>query len=171
MGLFNICCARADKRTIVGIELIVPANDLRPMRILILNGPNLNLLGTREPHIYGNTSFGTFLPQLQDAFPHASIELVQSNLEGELMDRLQQAAQRYDAVVLNAAGYSHTSVALRDTVAAMTIPVVEVHISNIHAREEFRHNSLTGSVSKGVISGLGLDGYRLAIDHLLRSKP
>lgn len=139
------------------------------MRILILNGPNLNLLGTREPHIYGNTSFGDHLPQLQAAFPHASIALHQSNIEGELVETLQQAPGKYDAVVLNAAGYSHTSVALRDTIAILSIPLVEVHISNIHAREEFRHNSLTGSVSKGVISGLGLDGYRLAIDHLLRT--
>ena len=139
------------------------------MRILILNGPNLNLLGTREPHIYGSTSFDAFLPELRNAFPQATIELRQSNIEGELVEALQQAPQHFDAVVLNAAGYSHTSVALRDTVATMSIPVVEVHISNIHAREEFRHNSLTGSVSKGVISGLGLDGYRLAIDHLLRA--
>ena len=139
------------------------------MRILILNGPNLNVLGTREPHIYGSTSFDAFLPELRNAFPQATIELRQSNIEGELVEALQQAPQHFDAVVLNAAGYSHTSVALRDTVATMSIPVVEVHISNIHAREEFRHNSLTGSVSKGVISGLGLDGYRLAIDHLLRA--
>ncbi|MFZ1686111.1 MAG: type II 3-dehydroquinate dehydratase [Flavobacteriales bacterium] len=140
------------------------------MRILILNGPNLNLLGTREPHIYGSTAFDTYLPELQKIFSNATIELRQSNLEGELVDALQQAQTTYDAVVLNAAGYSHTSVALRDTVATLSIPVIEVHISNIHAREEFRHNSLTGSVSKGVISGLGLDGYRLAIDHLLRLK-
>lgn len=141
------------------------------MRILILNGPNLNLLGSREPHIYGRTSFDDYLPQLKAAFPQASIALRQSNVEGELVEALQQAIGQYDAVVLNAAGYSHTSIALRDIVATMTIPVVEVHISNIHAREEFRHNSLTGGVSKGVISGLGLDGYRLAIDHLLRSIP
>lgn len=140
------------------------------MRILILNGPNLNLLGTREPHIYGSTSFDTYLPELRKTFGNATIELRQSNMEGELVEALQQAPQHFDAVVLNAAGYSHTSVALRDTVATLRIPVVEVHISNIHAREEFRHNSLTGSVSKGVISGLGLDGYRLAIDHLLRLK-
>ncbi len=140
------------------------------MRILILNGPNLNLLGTREPHIYGSTSFDVFLPELRKAYPAHDIQLRQSNIEGELVEALQQAPARYDAVVLNAAGYSHTSVALRDTVATLNIPVIEVHISNIHAREEFRHNSLTGSVSKGVISGLGLDGYRLAIDHLLRAK-
>lgn len=138
------------------------------MRILLLNGPNLNLLGTREPHIYGSTSFDDHLPQLQAAFPQASIALRQSNIEGELVEALQQATGQYDAVVLNAAGYSHTSVALRDTVATLSIPVVEVHISNIHAREEFRHNSLTGGVSKGVISGFGLDGYRMAIEHLLR---
>lgn len=149
----------------------MPLVHLRRMRILILNGPNLNLLGTREPHIYGSTSFDDYLPVLKTAFPQATIALRQSNIEGELVEALQQATGQYDAVVLNAAGYSHTSVALRDTVATMTIPVVEVHISNIHAREEFRHNSLTGGVSKGVISGLGLDGYRLAIDHLLRSIP
>jgi len=140
------------------------------MRILILNGPNLNLLGTREPHIYGSTSFDAFLPDLRKSYPADDIQLHQSNIEGELVEALQQAPTRYDAVVLNAAGYSHTSVALRDTLATLSIPVIEVHISNIHAREEFRHNSLTGSVSKGVISGLGLDGYRLAIDHLLRAK-
>lgn len=142
--------------------------ELRGMRILIVNGPNLDLLGTREPHIYGHRSFEDYLLELRPAFPTAVITYAQSNVEGEIVRMLREAPSDVDAVVLNAAGYSHTSVAIRDTIVALAKPVVEVHISNIHGREEFRRHTLTGAVCAGVISGLGLDGYRLAVDHLLR---
>ncbi|MBK9537912.1 MAG: 3-dehydroquinate dehydratase [Flavobacteriales bacterium] len=137
-------------------------------RILILNGPNLDLLGTREPHIYGNRSFEDFLNEVRTAYPGIAFTYAQSNVEGELVARMRAAPQDQDAIILNAAGYSHTSVALRDTIAVLNLPVVEVHISNIHGREDFRHHTLTGAVCAGVITGFGLEGYRLAVDHLLR---
>ncbi|MDX9751002.1 MAG: type II 3-dehydroquinate dehydratase [Flavobacteriales bacterium] len=137
-------------------------------RILILNGPNLNLLGTREPGIYGGLSLHDVLTDLRARYPEAGIDHVQSNLEGELVEAVQRAAGRYDGVVLNAGGYAHTSVALRDAVAAVDVPVVEVHISNLLAREPFRHVSLVGAVCVGGIMGLGTDGYRLAVEHLLQ---
>ncbi|MBK8338889.1 MAG: 3-dehydroquinate dehydratase [Flavobacteriales bacterium] len=137
-------------------------------RILILNGPNLDLLGTREPHIYGNRSFEDFLGDLRTAYPEMAFTYAQSNVEGELVAHLRAASQDQDAIILNAAGYSHTSVALRDTIAVLKVPVVEIHISNIHGREDFRHRTLTGAVCAGVITGFGLEGYRLAVDHLLR---
>ncbi len=139
------------------------------MRILLLNGPNLNLLGQREPEKYGTRTMEEVLAELRKAYPQVDIELRQSNLEGELVTWVQQAGEG-DAVVLNAGGYSHTSVALRDAVAALKVPVVEVHITNLLSREPFRHRSLVGEVCKGSIMGLGTDGYRLAVDHLLRSK-
>jgi 3-dehydroquinate dehydratase II len=138
--------------------------------ILILNGPNLNLLGTREPAIYGTRSFDDYLVELRSAFPDHTVDLFQSNREGELIDALQAADGTRDGVVMNAAGYTHTSVAIRDTIAGLHIPVVEVHISNIHGREEFRERSITGSKCAGVITGFGLEGYRLAIDHLVRRR-
>lgn len=146
------------------------------MRILILNGPNLDLLGTREPHIYGSRSFADFLDELQGLFPGISFHHGQSNVEGELVQLLRDAVGRYDGVVFNPAGYSHTSVALRDTIVATGLPVVEVHISNIHGREEFRHHTITGGACLGVITGFGLEGYRLAVLHLqgrtsIRSTP
>ena len=137
-------------------------------RILIINGPNLDLLGTREPHIYGNRSFEDFLGELRSRYPGLEFTFEQSNVEGELVDLLRNADAACDGIVLNAAGYSHTSVVLRDTIAVLKKPVVEVHISNIHAREEFRHNTLTGAVCVGVITGFGLEGYRLAVEHLLQ---
>jgi 3-dehydroquinate dehydratase-2 len=136
-------------------------------RILIINGPNLNLLGTREPAIYGGLSLEEVLADLRARYPHVTIDHVQSNLEGGLVEAVQGAAGRYDGVVLNAGGYAHTSVALRAAVAAVDLPVVEVHISNLLAREPFRHVSLVGAVCVGGIMGLGTDGYRLAVDHLL----
>ena len=136
------------------------------MRILILNGPNLNLLGTREPSVYGTRSFDDCLRELRVKHPSASIHHFQSNLEGELIDAVQQAEGRYDGIVLNAGGYTHTSVALRDAVAAVDIPVVEVHISSILAREEFRHVSLLAPVAVGSIMGFGLDSYRLGVEAL-----
>jgi 3-dehydroquinate dehydratase II len=146
------------------------ALDLRNImaRILILNGPNLNLLGTREPAIYGTRSFEEYLAELRAFFPDHTIDLLQSNVEGELINALQRADADRDGVVLNAAGYTHTSVAIRDTIAGLRVPVVEVHISNIHGREDFRERSITGGKCAGVITGFGLEGYRLAITFLLR---
>jgi len=138
------------------------------MRILIINGPNLNLLGTREPDLYGTRGFDAYLVELRAAFPGYAIDLFQSNVEGELIDALQAAERERDGVVMNAAGFTHTSVAIRDTIAWMKVPVVEVHISNIHAREEFRERSITGAKCAGVITGFGLEGYRLAVEYLLR---
>lgn len=138
--------------------------------ILILNGPNLNLLGTREPAIYGTRTFDDHLGELRAMFAGHTIDLLQSNVEGELIDALQAADTDRDGVVMNAAGYTHTSIAIRDAIAGMKIPVVEVHISNIHAREEFRERSITGAKCAGVITGFGLEGYRMAIDHLLHRR-
>ncbi len=137
-------------------------------RILILNGPNLNLLGGREPEIYGSRTLEEVIEDLRTTFPAVTIDHVQSELEGELVIALHKAADIHEGVVLNAGGYAHTSVALRDAVAACAVPVVEVHISNLLARESFRHVSLVGAVCVGGIMGLGTDGYRLAVDHLLR---
>ena len=136
------------------------------MHILIVNGPNLNLLGTRETDIYGAGSLKDLEQSLLARFPGVVFEFFQSNVEGELVNRLHDTSE-CDGVVFNPAGYSHTSVALRDAVAAIPVPVVEVHISNIYAREDFRHTSLTGASAVGVISGLGFDGYALAVQHLL----
>jgi 3-dehydroquinate dehydratase-2 len=138
------------------------------MHIRIINGPNLDQLGTREPDIYGLQTFPDHLMELRVVFTGVELSAFQSNIEGELIDALRAANGSCDGVVLNAAGYSHTSVALRDTIAWSKVPVVEVHISNIHAREEFRQVSLTAAKCVGCITGFGLDGYRMAIDHLLR---
>ena len=132
------------------------------MKILIVNGPNLNLLGTRDPQIYGNQSFEDYLDQLK-AESNAEISYFQSNVEGELINALQ--ASKDDGIVLNAGGYTHTSVALRDCIDAINVPVVEVHISNISSRETFRHDSLLSPVCEGCIFGFGLKGYALAIDY------
>jgi 3-dehydroquinate dehydratase-2 len=138
------------------------------MQILILNGPNLNLLGTREPGIYGNQDFQSFYEELTAVYDDvASFRYEQSNVEGELIDLLQEADGAYDAIVLNAGGYTHTSVALMDCISAITVPVYEVHISNPLAREEFRHNSLVGQKCVGTVSGFGLDSYRLAVEGIL----
>jgi 3-dehydroquinate dehydratase-2 len=138
------------------------------MQILILNGPNLNLLGKREPGIYGNQDFQSFYEELTAVYDDvASFRYEQSNVEGELIDLLQEADGAYDAIVLNAGGYTHTSVALMDCIAAIAVPVYEVHISNPLAREEFRHNSLVGQKCVGTVSGFGLDSYRLAVEGIL----
>ncbi len=137
------------------------------MKILILNGPNLNLQGRRDMDIYGTQSFDDFFVALERYFPHVDFARFQSNIEGELIDAVQQADGLYDGVVLNAGGYTHTSVALRDAVAAVALPVVEVHISSILAREEFRHTSLLAPVVMGSIMGFGLDSYRLGVEALL----
>lgn len=137
------------------------------MKILILNGPNLNLQGRRDTGIYGTRTFGEYLDELQQRYPKVAFDYFQSNVEGELIDALQRAEGRVDGVVLNAGGYTHTSVALRDAVAAVAVPVVEVHISSILAREEFRHTSLLAPVVVGSIMGFGLESYRLGVEALL----
>lgn len=136
------------------------------MKILILNGPNLNLQGRRDTDVYGTRTFEEFLTELRGSYPEVEIDYFQSNVEGELINALHRSMGVYDGVVLNAGGYTHTSVALRDAVAAVSTPVVEVHISSILAREEFRHQSLLAAVAIGSIMGFGLDSYRLGIEAL-----
>jgi 3-dehydroquinate dehydratase-2 len=138
------------------------------MKIQIINGPNLNLLGLREPSIYGEEGFDSYISQLREMYSILEIDYYQSNVEGELINKLHEVGFSYDGIIINAGGYTHTSVAIADAIAAIKTPVVEVHISNIYAREEFRHVSLTGKNCKGVLTGFGLDGYRLAIESLLK---
>ena len=138
------------------------------MKIAIINGPNLNLLGKRETDIYGSESFESYLVKLQQKFPSVDFDYFQSNVEGELINEIQRVGFSYDGIVLNPAGYSHTSVAIGDAVAAVKTTVVEVHISNIFGREEFRKISLVSGKSIGVISGLGLTGYELAVNYFLQ---
>ena len=137
------------------------------MHIEIINGPNLNLLGVREPGIYGSSSFESFLPQLRQRYPDVEIGYYQSNIEGELINYMQKVGFSCDGIILNAGAYTHTSVALHDCIRSLKAPVVEVHISNVHQREEFRHHSMISSACKGVICGFGLNSYRLALEALL----
>ena len=134
------------------------------MKLIIINGPNLNLLGVREPSVYGNQSFVDYLEALKKKFPSVQIEYFQSNVEGEIINKLHEVGFTLDGIILNAGGYTHTSVAIADAISAIKTPVIEVHISNIYAREEFRHNSLIAGKCKGSISGFGLDSYRLAVE-------
>jgi len=136
-------------------------------QILIINGPNLNLLGKREPTIYGNRSFVDYLKTIEDLFPEVQLRYFQSNHEGELIDKIHELGFDVDGIVLNAGAYTHTSIAIADALAAITAPTIEVHISNVHAREPFRHHSYLSAKCKGVIVGLGLTGYELAIRYLL----
>ena len=136
------------------------------MVIHIINGPNLNLVGVRQPEVYGNRSLDQYLQELIEQHPQHTIDVFQSNIEGEIVDRLQQVGFDDCGIVLNAGGYTHTSVAIADAVAAITAPVVEVHISNIYSREPFRHKSLLSPVCKGIVAGFGLDSYRLALASL-----
>ncbi|KQN38823.1 3-dehydroquinate dehydratase [Pedobacter sp. Leaf41] len=138
------------------------------MKIQIINGPNLNLLGVREPSIYGNISIEDYVKELKLLYPNVEIAYFQSNVEGELINKLHEVGFNYDGVVLNAGGYTHTSVAIADAIAAVRTPVVEVHVSNIYAREEYRHVSLTGKNCQGVLTGFGMKGYRLAIESLIQ---
>ena len=138
----------------------------KTMKIQIINGPNLNLLGVREPGIYGSESFEVFLPKLRERYPDIEIEYYQSNVEGELINKMQEVGFTYDGIVLNAGAYTHTSVALHDCIRSLKCPVIAVHISNVHQREEFRHKSMISAACKGVICGFGLDSYRLAIEAL-----
>lgn len=137
-------------------------------KITIINGPNLNLLGKREPSIYGSEGFDSFLEKIKKEYPAIEITYFQSNIEGELIDAVQKAGFSQDGIIINPGGYTHTSVALGDAIAAITSPVIEVHISNIHAREEFRKISHVSAKAKGTIAGLGLDGYALALDYFNR---
>lgn len=139
------------------------------MKICIINGPNLNLIGKREPETYGQVGFDTFIPKLQKEFPKVEIEYYQSNLEGELINKLQDAGFRCDGIILNAGGYTHTSVAIGDAIKSVKAPVIEVHMSNIWAREEFRHKSFISAAARGVIVGFGLGSYRLAMLSLIGS--
>lgn len=134
---------------------------------MIINGPNLNLVGKREPSVYGNLDMDQFIASLQHRWDDVVVDYYQSNVEGELIDAIQRAGFHYDGIVINAGGYSHTSVALHDAITAIPAPVVEVHISNIFAREEYRHHSLLSSACKGVVVGMGLQGYVLAIQGIL----
>lgn len=140
-------------------------------KILIVNGPNLNLLGVREPSIYGHYSFESYMPKLRADFPDVKIKYYQSNVEGELINKLQEVGFEYDGIVLNAGAYTHTSIALLDCIRSLRCPVVEVHISNVHAREEFRHKSMISAACLGVICGFGLAGYKMAIEGLLAQPP
>jgi len=137
------------------------------MKILIINGPNLNLLGIREKNIYGDSSFEPFFIQMQGKYSDINLEYFQSNSEGKLIDKIQETGFSYDGIILNAGGYTHTSVAIRDAIAAVSTPVIEVHISNIQKREEFRHTSLISPVCKGSIIGFGFNSYRLAIESFI----
>ena len=134
------------------------------LKIIIVNGPNLNLLGKREPDLYGSQDFDSYFRSLQQAFPDLVLEYYQSNVEGELINKLQEVGFSYDGIVLNAGGYTHTSVALADCIKAITTPVIEVHLTNIYSREEFRQKSLLSPVCKACICGMGLEGYRFAVE-------
>lgn len=138
------------------------------MKIQIINGPNLNLLGLREPTIYGSESIDSYIEKLREQYSIIEIDYYQSNVEGELINKLHEVGFSYDGIIINAGGYTHTSVAIADAIAAIKTPVVEVHVSNIYAREEYRHVSLTGKNCKGVLTGFGLNGYRLALESFLR---
>jgi 3-dehydroquinate dehydratase II len=140
------------------------------MKIIIINGPNLNLLGTREPEVYGSQNFENYLKDLKGSFKSIDIDYYQSNVEGEIINKLHQVGFSYDGIILNAGGYTHTSIAISDAIAAIQTPVVEVHISNIYAREEFRHKSIISKECIGMITGLGLEGYQLAVSYIINKK-
>ena len=141
--------------------------DIRKMKIQIINGPNINLLGKREPGIYGARSFEDYLQELKKRYPQVVFEYYQSNVEGEMINKIHEVGFDYDGIVLNAGAYTHTSIALQDAIRAVTSPVVEVHISNVHQREEFRHQAMIACACAGVICGFGLDSYRLGVEALL----
>jgi 3-dehydroquinate dehydratase-2 len=137
------------------------------MKIAIINGPNLNLLGTREPEVYGSENFDSFIQSLNQRYPSVEFSYYQSNVEGELINELQRVGFDYDGIILNPGGYTHTSVSIGDAIAAIKTSVIEVHISNVHAREDFRKISHVSAKCKGTISGLGLKGYELALQYFL----
>jgi len=148
----------------------LPSSIQHMKKILIINGPNLNLLGKREPEIYGTQTFEDYVNKLVERYPKVSLSYFQSNQEGELIDKLQEVGFDYDGIVLNGGAYTHTSIAIADAIGAISTPVVEVHISNVHAREAFRHHSYFSARCKGVIVGLGLKGYDLALEALLEEE-
>ena len=137
-------------------------------KIIIINGPNLNLLGKREPETYGDKSFDSYFKELELDFPEMELTSFQSNVEGEIINKIQETGFSLDGIVLNAGGYTHTSVAIADAIAAIKTPIIEVHISNVYAREEYRHQSLMAKNCKGVIAGFGLDSYKMAINSFLK---
>jgi 3-dehydroquinate dehydratase-2 len=137
------------------------------MKIQIINGPNLNLLGTREKSIYGDSGFDPFFEELQKKYPQVELEYYQSNIEGEIINKIHEVGFSYDGIVMNAGAYTHTSIAIADAIAAIKTPVIEVHISNVYSREEFRHKSMMARNCKGVITGFGLNSYRLAVESFL----
>ena len=139
------------------------------MKVIIINGPNLNLVGTRNTNVYGSVSFDTYLVDLKNNFKSLNLDYYQSNIEGEIVNKLQQVGFNYDYIILNAGGYTHTSVAIADCIEAIETPVLEIHISNIYSREEFRQKSLISPVCKGSIVGFGIDGYRLALNNIINS--
>jgi 3-dehydroquinate dehydratase II len=143
------------------------SKNIRNMKILILNGPNLNLLGVREPAVYGSSTFADYYDKLAAMYPDVELSYYQSNVEGELINKIHEVGFSYDGIVLNAGAYTHTSVALLDAIKAVTTPVIEVHISNVHQREEFRHKSMISAGCRGVICGFGLTSYRLAIEAIV----
>lgn len=140
------------------------------MKVQIINGPNINLLGKREPSIYGAMSFETYYKRLVTLYPDIEFAYFQSNIEGELINKIHEVGFDYDGIILNAGAYTHTSIALQDAIRAVTAPVIEVHISNVHAREEFRHKSMISCACKGVICGFGLDSYRLAVESFIKNE-
>lgn len=140
------------------------------MKVIIINGPNLNLLGVREKSVYGDRSFEDFFMKMQEQYPQAELYYFQSNVEGEIINKLHEVGFDYDGVILNAGGYTHTSVAIADAIAAITTPVFEVHISNIYAREDYRNKSLLSKNCVGILSGIGLPGYTLALKYFLELK-
>ena len=140
------------------------------MKIQIINGPNINLLGKREPQIYGSRGFIDYFNELQEKYPDIEFDYYQSNIEGELIDKIQDTGFEYDGIILNAGAYTHTSIALQDAIRSVSSPVIEVHISNVHKREEFRHKSMISRACVGVICGFGLDSYRLAVEALIHKE-
>lgn len=137
------------------------------MKIQIINGPNLNLLGKREPGVYGATSFEDYLKELRNRYPNLQLDYFQSNVEGELINKIHEVGFDYDGIILNAGAYTHTSIALQDAIRAVKTPVIEVHISNVHKREEFRHKSMISCACTGVICGFGMNSYRLAVEAII----
>lgn len=140
---------------------------MKNMKIQIINGPNINLLGKREPSIYGSQSFEDYLEELKARYPNVTFEYYQSNVEGEMINKIHEVGFDFDGIILNAGAYTHTSIALQDAIRAVKSPVIEVHISNVHKREEFRHKSMISCACVGVICGFGLDSYRLAVEAML----
>ena len=137
------------------------------MKIQIINGPNLNLLGKREPDVYGNTPFESYLLLLKEKYPDITLEYFQSNTEGDLVNKIHESGFAFDGIILNAGAYTHTSIALHDAIKAVVAPVIEVHISNVYARESFRHKSMISAACKGIIAGFGMDSYKLALEAIM----